>query len=50
MYAVFAEVNAEASLEDQARKILRETIAPRARDAGARASYWLSALGGRGFR
>jgi len=48
MYAVFVEVNADASLEDQARKVLQETIAPRARDAGARAGYWLSAQGGRG--
>jgi hypothetical protein len=48
MYAVFVEVNADASLEDQARKILQETIAPMARDAGARAGYWLSAQGGRG--
>ena len=48
MYAVFVEVNADTSLEDQARKVLQETIAPRARDAGARAGYWLSAQGGRG--
>jgi hypothetical protein len=48
MYAVFVEVNADASRDDQARKILQETIAPMARDAGARAGYWLSAQGGRG--
>ena len=48
MYAVFAEVNADASLNDQARKIIPETIVPMARDAGARAGYWLSAQGGRG--
>src|SRR5262249_23233330 len=48
MYALFVEVNADASHEDQARKILQETIAPQARDAGAQAGYWLSAQGGRG--
>jgi hypothetical protein len=41
MYAIFVEVNADPSLDDQARKILQETIAPMARNAGARA-------GGRG--
>jgi hypothetical protein len=48
MYAVFVEVNADASHEDQARKILQETAVPMSRDAGARAGYWLSAQGGRG--
>jgi hypothetical protein len=48
MYAVFVEVNADASQEDQARQIIQETIVPMARDAGARAGYWLSSQGGRG--
>jgi hypothetical protein len=48
MYAVFAEVNADASLNDQARQILEGTAVPMARDAGALAGYWLSAQGGRG--
>lgn len=48
MYAVFAEVNADASMNDQARQILAETAVPMARDAGARAGYWLGAEGGRG--
>lgn len=49
MYAVFVEVDADASVDDQARKILQETIVPMARDAGAQAGYWLSAQGGRGI-
>jgi hypothetical protein len=49
MYAVFVEVNADASLDEQARKIIPETIVPIARDAGARAGYWLGAQGGRGI-
>ena len=48
MYAVFAEVNADASMNDQARQILAETAVPMAREAGARAGYWLSPEGGRG--
>jgi len=48
MYAVFVEVNADASRDDQARKIIQETIVPMTRDAGARAGYWLGAQGGRG--
>ena len=48
MYAVFVEVNAGAIQNDQARQILEGTAVPMARDAGARAGYWLSAEGGRG--
>jgi hypothetical protein len=48
MYAVFVEVNAGAIPNDQARQILEGTAVPMARDAGARAGYWLSAEGGRG--
>ena len=49
MYAVFVEVNADASLDDQARQIIQETILPMVRDAGALTGYWLSAQGGRGI-
>jgi hypothetical protein len=48
MYAVFVEVNAEASRNDQARQLIAERIVPTARDGGARAGYWLGAQGGRG--
>jgi hypothetical protein len=48
MYAVFVEVNADASRNDQARQIIAENIVPLARDSGARAGYWLGAQGGRG--
>lgn len=49
MYAVFVEVNADASGNDQARQVLAERIVPIARDSGARVGYWLSAQGGRGL-
>ena len=50
MYAIFVEVEvtSDAPPEDQVRHRLQETVAPTARDAGARAGYWLSAQGGRG--
>jgi hypothetical protein len=48
MYAVFVEVNAGAVPNDQARQVIEGTAVPMARDAGARAGYWLSAEGGRG--
>jgi hypothetical protein len=48
MYAVFVEVNADASRNDQARQVIAERIAPMARDSGARVGYWLAAQGGRG--
>jgi hypothetical protein len=49
MYAVFVEVNAGAVPNDQARQVIEGTAVPMARDAGARAGYWLSAEGGRGI-
>jgi hypothetical protein len=48
MYAVFVEVNPAGIPSDQARKAIEATAVPMARDAGARAGYWLSAEGGRG--
>jgi len=48
MYAVFVEVNAGAGPNDQARQNIEGNAVPMARDAGARAGYWLSAAGGRG--
>ena len=48
MYAVFVEVNAGAVPDDQARQRIEGTAVPMARNAGARAGYWLSAEGGRG--
>ena len=49
MYAVFIEVNADESHTERARKLLPETVAPGARDAGAKAGYWLAPQGGRGI-
>ena len=48
MYAVFVEVSTEAASNDRARQSLEANAVPMARDAGARAGYWLSAEGGRG--
>jgi len=48
MYAVFVEVNPAGIPSDQARQSIERTAVPMARDAGARAGYWLSAEGGRG--
>ena len=48
MYAVFVEVNADATQNDRARQVLTERIVPTARDSGARVGYWLGAQGGRG--
>jgi hypothetical protein len=48
MYAVFVEVNAGELPNDQARQAIEGTAVPMAREAGARAGYWLSAEGGRG--
>jgi hypothetical protein len=48
MYGVFIEVDADDSLIEQARKLLPEVVAPTARDAGARAGYWLAPQNGRG--
>ena len=50
MYAVFVEVNVEDGVSvDEARKRLQETSPPMAREAGARAAYWLAPQGGRGI-
>lgn len=49
MYAVFVEVNVEDGVSvDEARKRLQESAPPMAREAGARAGYWLGPQGGRG--
>jgi len=48
VYAVFVEVSAEARSNDQARQVIEGSAVPMARDAGARAGYWLSEQGGRG--
>jgi len=48
MYAVFTEVNTDESQTETARQFLNETVAPRARERGAKAGYWLAAAGGRG--
>jgi len=48
MYAVFTEVNADESHIEAARVFLTQTAAPRARDGGAKAGYWLAPQGGRG--
>jgi hypothetical protein len=49
MHAVFVEVDVpdDTSVEE-ARKRLQEDAAPMAREAGARAGYWLGPQGGRG--
>ena len=49
MYAVFTEVNADASHVDAARKILNERAAPMMREHGAKAAFWLAPQGGRGI-
>jgi hypothetical protein len=48
MYAVFIEVNADESHTDQAREVLPKTIAPQARESGAKGGYWLAPQNGRG--
>ena len=48
MHAVFIEVNADESQADRGREAIKREAVPRARDAGARAGYWLTAQGGRG--
>jgi hypothetical protein len=48
MYAVFVEVNPGVISNDQARQAIEATAVPMAREAGARAGYWLSAEGDRG--
>jgi len=50
MHALFIEVDVEDGFSlDQARKTLQEQAAPMAREAGARAAYWLAPQGGRGI-
>jgi hypothetical protein len=50
MHAVFVEVDVEDGVSiDDARKHLQEKAPPMAREAGARAAYWLAPQGGRGI-
>jgi hypothetical protein len=49
MRAVFTEVNADESQAGRGRELIKREAVPRARDAGARAGYWLHAQGGRGI-
>ena len=50
MHAVFVEVDVEDGFSvDQGRKHLQENAPPMAREAGARAAYWLAPQGGRGI-
>jgi hypothetical protein len=48
MYAVFIEVNADASVIDKAREGLPREAAPQVREMGAKAGYWLAPNDGRG--
>ena len=48
MYALFTEVNADESNVEIARQVLPNVAVPRARDAGAKAGYWLAPRNGRG--
>ncbi len=48
MYAVFTEVNADESAMEDVRARLTQTIAPRVRERGAKAGYWLAPQSGRG--
>jgi hypothetical protein len=48
MYALFTEVNADESHIEAARDVLPKTGVPMAREAGAKAGYWLAPLNGRG--
>jgi hypothetical protein len=47
MPAVFIEVNADESQAGRGREAIKREAVPRARDAGARAGYWLTAQRGR---
>ena len=49
MYALFTEVNAEESATEAAREILPKVAVPMARQAGAKAGYWLAPKNGRGL-
>lgn len=44
MHAVFVEINGNQSLDDQARQIILDKVAPTVREAGALAGYWLTTL------
>ena len=48
MYALFTEVNADESQAEAGREFLNQVVAPRARQSGAKAGYWLAANDGRG--
>jgi hypothetical protein len=49
MYATFIEVNADESHVEAARDALPKSAVPMARDAGAKAGYWLAPQNGRGL-
>jgi hypothetical protein len=49
MYALFIEVNAGEDNIPAAREYLPQQAAPRAREGGAKAGYWLAPQGGRGI-
>ncbi len=48
MYALFTEVNADESHLEAAREFLPKAAVPMAREAGAKAGYWLAPQSGRG--
>jgi hypothetical protein len=48
MYAMFIEVNADESHTEAARDTRPGSAVPMARDAGAKADYWLAPQDGRG--
>ncbi len=48
MYALFIEVNADESHLEAARDVLPKSAVPMARQAGAKAGYWLTPQNGRG--
>ena len=48
MYALFLEVNADESVIEAAREFLPKAAVPMAREAGAKAGYWLAPKNGRG--
>jgi hypothetical protein len=49
MYAMLIEVNADESHIEAARDNLPKSAVPLARDAGAKAGYWLAPQNGRGL-
>jgi hypothetical protein len=49
MYATFIEVHADESHVEAARDTLPKSAVPMARDAGAKAGYWLAPQNGRGL-